>query len=303
MCNASKHLPGCQCGFGPPFPPSYRTSGVTEWAEEVIDNPILVTKGLREAAWDQVSIDEFVAQYCILKNSELPRETLITRIRELLKLRHRVAEGITYVWIKVPLYKFGAPIAKGASVEYFEGQNSVDGSGWNLKVFGIGTADTTSVTVIRSRSWIAKAGTCKIVFVPIRLQVTHIAIYDGSTLIGKGIDAQVSSLKESGDEHLRNRGCSSLDYGCCATGSKDHAETFECLLSEDTSDAIHQDRRMWETDVAHEVSVSLGKVLNVSALAKVKRTRQLGLFFNLPSGHDYRAYLAPGHLWWEYPKR
>ncbi len=111
----------------------------------------------------------------------------------------------------------------------------------------------------------------------------------------------MAPLKESGDEQLKKRGCSTLPKGTCAAGPTENADVLECLLSGDTSDAVHRDKRSWEADVAHEVSVQLGKFANVSALVRVKRTRRLELSFALPAGHDYRAYMAPGITWWERP--
>ncbi len=173
MCNAAKHSPGCQCGFGPPYPPSYTANGVTEWAEEALDNSSLVTRGLREASWDQASIAAFLARYLGLRNSDLPRNTVITSIRELLGMRRKVVESVTDDWIDVPLYRFGAPSVTGAFVEYSEGESMVGGGGWSLKVFGIGTADSTSLQVSKSRTFVAAvASSCKLVFRAVCSRVT-----------------------------------------------------------------------------------------------------------------------------------
>ena len=69
MCNAAKHPPGCDCGFGPPYPPSYSTGNVTDWSRQVVDRPDLIQRGLRESAWDEEAIDEFVQKYLELKSA------------------------------------------------------------------------------------------------------------------------------------------------------------------------------------------------------------------------------------------
>lgn len=301
MCNAAKHSPGCDCGFGPPYPPSYSLAGVTEWAEEAADNASLVTRGLREMSWDQASIDEFLARYQEIRNSDLPRKTTIDRIRKLLGIRRKVTEDVTDDWIRVPLYRFGAPPVPGSAVEYSEGESLTGGGGWKVKVFGVGSADTTSLQVSKSRTFVATAAKCKLVYVPVMMRVTRIAVYDHDRLVGRGVEAQVAPLRESGDEHLRRRGCATLPRGACTHGPTADAEVLECLLSDDDSDDVHHEHRSWEADVAHEVSVALGRFASVSALVKVKRTRRLELSFSLPAGHDYRAYLAPGVTWWERP--
>jgi hypothetical protein len=301
MCNAAKHGAGCNCGFGPPYPLSYTQAGVTEWSEEVLDNPALVTRGLSEMAWDDASIEAFLARYLELRNSDLPRNTIVSRIRELLGTRRKLETDVTEDWINVPLYRFGAPSVDGAAVEYSEGESFVGGGGWSVKVFGIGAGNTTSLQVNKSRTFVAGPGICKLVFIPIKLRVSRIAVYDGVRLVGRGIEAQVAPLRESGDEHLKRRGCRTLPKGSCTRGPAEHIDMLECLLSGDDSADIHRDQRSWDVDIAHEVSVTLMNFANVSALVSVKRTRRLELSFSLPAGHDYRAYLCPGITWWDRP--
>lgn len=303
MCNARRHPAGCACGFGPPYPPSYSATEVTEWAEEALENSSLVRRGLSEMAWDELSIEEFLVRYTAIRNSNLPRITAIDRIRELLRLRTTLEESVMEEWINVPLYRFGAPHVDGAFVEYSEGESSAEGSGWNLKVFGIGTGDTTTLVVNKSRTFVAKSGACKLVFVPVKLRVATIAVEERGRPVKRGVRAQVAPLPESGDAHLLRRGCKTLPVDACRDGPKADTELLECILSGDTSGDIHRDRRSWETDVARDVSVRLGKVVDVSALVRVRRTRRLELGFALPAGRDYRAYLSHSAAWWELPRR
>lgn len=303
MCNARRHPAGCTCGFGPPYPPSYSAAEVTEWAEEALENSSLVRRGLSEMAWDEQSIEEFLARYTALRNSNLPRRTTIDRIRQLLRLRTTIEESVTEEWINVPLYRFGAPSVEGAVVEYSEGESSTEGSGWNLKVFGIGTGNTTTLIVNKSRTFVASSGACKLVFVPIKLRVATVAIEDRGHPVKRGIRAQVAPLPESGDIHLLRRGCKTLPADACSDGPKADTELFECILSGDRSGDTHRDRRSWDTDVARDVSVSLGKFVDVSALVRIRRTRRLELGFVLPAGRDYRAYLSHNATWWELPRR
>jgi hypothetical protein len=301
MCNARRHSPGCTCGFGPPYLAPYGSAEVTEWSEEALENAELVTRGLEELDWDRDAIQEFLNRYIEILNSDLPRETMISRIRRLLRMRRIVEESVSSDWINVPLYRFGAPPVDGATVEYSEGASFTEGGLWILKVFGVGTGNTTSLHVSKSRTFVASAGTCKLVFIPIRLRVAKVAVYDRDKLIGRGVQAEVAPLKESGDEHMRRRGCKTVPREACAERPSQHLDILECILSGDTSGAIHRDRRSWEADTAREVSVQLSKYIDVSALVRVKRTRRLELAFTLPSGYYYRAYLGQSATWWEKP--
>ena len=78
-------------------------------------------------------------------------------------------------------------------------------------------------------------------------------------------------------------------------------DVVDLALAGDTSGAVHKEKRSWVTDVGWELSLPLGKLVDVSALVRVKRVRRLELVFDLPSGHDYRAYLCKGFTHWESP--
>jgi hypothetical protein len=302
MCNAKGHDDGCTCGFGPPYPPTYRPVHTTDWEEEALDDPAVAKRGLRELAWDGDAINEFLQKYEALRNSDLPRNSIVGGIRQLLGLRRKVEERFSEEWVKVPLYRFGAPPVPGASVEYAEGGSLLGGAGYDVKVLGVGTGHATTIQLSGTRTFVAKEGSCKEVYVPVKLRVAEVAVYDGDHLVGRGVEAHVLALNESGDEKLARRGCSTLPKRLRGEGPTEGAERFECLLADDTSDAVHRDTRSWEADIAHEVRVSLARFVGVSALARIKRTRRLALTFFLPSGRDYRAYLAPGVLWWERPR-
>ena len=218
-------------------------------------------------------------------------------------MRKRVVERLEEDWIKVPLYRFGAPDVPSLEVRYSEGESFVDGSGWRLKVFGVGTGATTTLQVNKSRTFVAQAGSWKQVMVPVKLIVSHIAVYERDRFIGRGCDAQVAPMPQGAakQQFLRRRICSSISRAMLGPRPEEYDDVLEFALHDDTSGAVHRDKRSWETDVAHDVSVALAKVAKVSALVNVKRTRRLQLDFALPAGHDYVAYLTPGTLWWELP--
>ena len=156
----------------------------------------------------------------------------------------------------------------------------------------------------KSRTFVADAGTWKKVFVPVKLLVYHIAIYEGDRLIGRGINAEVAPppVGAAHDHFLKKRGCKTIPQMALGDRPEEYDDVLECSFQHDTSGAVHKDKRSWETDVAEEVSVALAKVANVAALVNVKRTRRLELEFALPAGHDYLAYLGHGLLWWEHPR-
>ena len=305
MCNAAKHPPGCSCGFGPPYPPSYQIGEVTEWAEEAVDRPTLVRRGLRETGWDERAITAFAERYAALRREALPRTSRVERVRELLGMRRREVEETVIETVDVPLYRFAAPPVQGAKVEYSEGESVADGGGWSLKFFGVGTANTTSLEVAKSVTYAASGGATKQVYVPVQVRVSRVAVYEGDRLVGRGHVAAVAPPSESGDPLLQRRGVRSVDratlHGVRADGTLPYHDVVDLALAGDTTGAVHKDKRAWVTDVAREVSVSLAKAVETSALVRIKRTRRLELASELPSGHDYRAFLCNGFMYWDAP--
>jgi hypothetical protein len=252
-------------------------------------------------AWDPESIETFLHRYAAIRGAGLPRETAISRIRELLRMREKIEERAFEDWINVPLYRFGAPAIAGASVDFSEGESLLGGAGWSLKVFGIGTGHTATLQVSKARTYSAKAGTCKVVLVPVKLRVARVAILDRGRLVGRGYEAEVAATPQNADPHLHRRQCRLLPPNACAAGPAESTDTLDYALSGDTTDAVHRDRRTWEVDVAHEVSAQLKTVADVSALVRVKRTRRFELSFALPAGHDYLAHMCAGITWWVRP--
>jgi hypothetical protein len=303
MCNAKKHSPGCTCGFGPPYPPNYRITEVTAWEDVVVDHPTLVTRGLRQEGWDAQSIQTFATRFAALQREQMPRGSRVDRVRELLRLRKRVIEDTWSEVVDVPLHRFGAPPVRGARVEYSEGDTATRASGWKLNFAAVGVAASTSVEVTRAHTSVATDGAWKQVYVPVMVQVSRVAVYDGDTLVGHGHEAQVAPPSESGDPLLQKRGVRSVDGAAAmAGGNLDYHDMVDLALSGDVTGAVHKERRSWITDVAREVSIPLSKLVDVSALVRVKRTRQLELAFELPAGHDYRAYLCNGFTYWDLPR-
>jgi hypothetical protein len=121
-------------------------------------------------------------------------------------MRKRVVEETWTETVHVPLYRFGAPPVPGAKVEYSEGESIVETAGWKLKWFPVGTADSTSVEVGRTCTFVASNGAYKEVYVPIVIRVSRMAIYNGDELVGRGYEAQVAPPAESSDALLRRRG-------------------------------------------------------------------------------------------------
>lgn len=290
------------CGFGPPNPGVITVEGVTEWAEEVLNEPRLIRPGLATAGWDERGINDFIAIYEKLRGSPAPPGDIVDRVKELLGLRQQIETQVFEDSINVPLYRFGAPPIPGAEVSYSEGMSLSEGAGWIVKVFGIGTGRTTDLAINQTKTFVAESGTYKEVFAKVRLRVSKVTTFEGIRRVGSGYRAEVVLPKKKREIALRGRGCKDIDAGSCRQNMDgDEVSPLEYWFAEDSSDAIHRDERSWDQDVAKELSLKLQHVVDVGALVRIKRLRRLGLAFKLPAGHDYYGHLGQRALWWERP--
>jgi hypothetical protein len=274
----------------------------TEWAVEVLSEPWLLRQGLQDLDWEEAAIDAVVAEYNRLRGEGLSGTTLASRLKELLGNRELRIEEEWKERLKVPLYRFGAPSAKGAEVTYSEGISVTRSGGWSVKVFGVGTGHTTEMAVANHYTFSASDGACKQIFVPVPMIVQRIGVYEGGKRVGRGIRAEVEPPRSKAEISLRSRGCDTLTVSACRELPEDAAEDFlECDLRADSSRSIHVLEKRWSSDLASDLSLHLKKIIEVGPFVRVRRLRELSLRFSLPAGHDYRGHLCRGRLWWERP--
>ncbi|MEZ4423050.1 MAG: hypothetical protein R3E98_06565 [Gemmatimonadota bacterium] len=305
MCNASNHPAGCECGFGPgpPRRGSIAYGTATTWPEEIISEPWLLRRGLEDLSWDERGIEQFLSDYNALLAQDLPRPTVVGRIREMLGRRRMVVEERWRQSLEVPLYRFSAPNARGAKVTYSELYHLRKASGWSVKVFGIGTGHTREVVVAKQREFIALSGECQQVFVPIPLRLERIAVYDGRDLVGRGVRGEVDPPRNRTGT-LARRGCRTISPGLCRERPDDPAEdSVTLLLAGQKSQGIHVEERRWSSDLGADLGMNLKlkKLVDIGPFVRVRRLRELSLKFELPSGTDYLGHLCNGRLWWERP--
>jgi hypothetical protein len=279
------------------------STGSRDWAEDAVDEPWLVERGLSELNWDQGSIAQFIAEYLELKASDLGRPTVVDRIREMLGRRQIIEEDVATETVRVPLYRFSAPRAQGASVAFSEGQTFFEGGFWMLKIFGMGTADSQSLEVATVNTYVANNGECKMVFVPVRLRIARVRVEDAGIVIGHGVRAQVIPPQGRDPSFVRGRGCMTLPRRLCRGGiGETPEEDFVFEHSKDTGTAPHSVRRSWAMNVDREISLQLKAAdVEVGPVTRIRRVRQMGLEISLPPGNDYLGFRAPGGVWWEAP--
>ncbi len=108
MCNAHRHSPGCDCGFGGQ---GERYGKITygssrNWAETAVNEPWMVRRGLEDLHWDEKGVKKFLAEYSNLLRQNLGEQSLAARLKEMLGWRvMEVVEQWTET-MHVPRYRF-----------------------------------------------------------------------------------------------------------------------------------------------------------------------------------------------------
>lgn len=279
------------------------SGGSTNWAEDALDEPWLVERSLSELNWGERDIAEFVAEYLELRSSHASRPTIVRRIREMLGRRTIVEEEAWIETLRVPLYRFSAPRASGALVKFSEGEAFFRSGYWILKIFGVGTADSETLQVATTNTYVATNGECKLVFVPVRIRAARVRVEEQDVVVGHGIRAQVIRPKTKNMSFVRGRGCMTLPKGDCRSGpGQTPDEDIRFSLAGDRGAEPHTVTRRWESDVAHDVSVSLNAAgVNVGPVARVRRVHHMQIDMVMPAGYEYLGFRASGGLWWETP--
>jgi hypothetical protein len=300
MCNAWNHSPGCSCGFGEPTQGVAHITGHSEWPEDVEEEPKLLVRGLHDLGWPSTEIRAFKLDAGA--GLVAPHRNVAGRIRTLL-LQYEF-EVITE-WtetVHVPLFRFSAPSIPGAKVTYREAEATTTQASLMLKVFGVGTGASATLEVERVDSYVAEAGDCKIVVVPIRMRITHVRTLREGVFVGDGIRAEVIVPKTGNRQLLRARGCRSLSASACREPGNGALE--DQIIHDLTSDAtgsIHELERRWKLNYANEVSLMFKGVAQLGPLVRSARKSEVGLLLHLPAGYSYRAQIFRDRLLWQSP--
>lgn len=300
MCNAWNHDPGCACGFGEPAKGVAHIVSQSEWPEDVQDEPVLLRLGLRELGWGSNEIAEFIHSVDALESAVQDR---VDRIRRVLS-RYRMEEIDHHTeTIDVPIFRFSVPKVARAEITYYESESSTGERQLNLKIFGTGTGGSKTLEVERSATYLATAGDCKVVTVPIRMRVARVKTLHGNRYMGDGVRAEVVVPKAGPRQLLRGRGCKSLKDGSCREpGSDPVLDQVVHNSARDSSGAIHQVERRWAVDYTNEISLTFSKVVKFGPLVRSSRRSEVKLAFQLPSGHNYEASIHSDRLRWKIPR-
>lgn len=300
MCNAWNHSSGCACGFGEPSSGVAHVAGRSGWPEDVQSEPRLLKRGLRELGWASGEIERFAD--LSLDTAPMAGDGIAQRVRRnLLGYKLEVLDERTET-VHVPVFRFSAPRIARAQVVYRESETNAAGLQFLLKVFGVGTGDSTDLEVERLNQYVADAGECKVVVIPLRMHIARVRTLRRGNKVGEGIRAEVIVPKAGPRQMLRERGCRTIRRSLCREqGGGEPDEEVAQDLSGDASGALHEVTRRWAVDYTHEVDLAFKGTVSLGPLVRSTRKSEVVISLRLPSGHSYRASIFRDRLWWESP--
>ncbi len=298
MCNGLNHQPGCECGFGPPYPGSIELISSTTWTEESADNKAAFIRRLNDLNLPSPWLRSFLREYNSIRMLPELEDSISERIKKIVgRLEYRVEETTT-IPINIPLFKLHSPSVKNAKVLYRE-SNVPTKRGWFVTVFGTGTGDTKTVKVSYDPDFMSERGRCVQIFVPIVLRVQLIGVYKLDKLQSRGIRAEIEGLKEEGT--LRKRGQEILPKEECADkGALGDHITENFALSDLNNTKVKKFSRALTFNAARTIRLYLERFnLSFHTLAAIEHDQSLELDFELPGNHDYQLCFNSAGLHWD----
>lgn len=300
MCNGHRHQPGCDCGFGPPYPGNVSMVDETQWIEELAADPTALPRRLRPLGLERWDYERLRGEYERARTVPVGADvSLLDRIRHVFQGLSFETEEQQRIVVEVPLYRLHSPRVRGARVTYSEGRAVASGASWRVRVFGLGPGATRTVQVSYSKGFASAAGQCKEIFVPLELEFERIVVQERGHHLSRGMRVQVRTLDEP--KALRTRGAKTYPPDQCQARHRPgecEADTF--LLASDLSDEPSTGEHRWSSDVARDVGLQLSPFgIGVEALAQVRSTTHFLLVYTLPPGHDYVSLREPGAIYWQ----
>lgn len=308
MCNGNGHIPGCDCGFGPkegasdPVPRArsrrefqgrVRRGKRTSWWDQAVEDADVLKKGLSQACIDRYVIDKTVRAY--QKDKSQPASTqdkkkrLINLLKEFMGVRKCKIEKTKTKTIKVPLFTFGAPSVDRSKVIYEEKTDFAETRGWvvSLVVPGIGMGSSQEFKTTFACQFSCECGEFKTIFVPVRIRVSKLGIYERGTRVDDG----GLRITAEGGKSARNyrRGIESCKEADCRGFLE--SEVNEFLLSGNKKKNIS--KYTDQLSRAEPIDISIGlDILGVKTAlqARVSLQKEIKLEYDLPGGYDYQLY-------------
>lgn len=315
MCNAMNHEQPCNCGFGPyeenpgdPVPHVPRGGKFQgrvhkgerkSWGDEAIRDFDVLRKGLQEVSSDETMARKTIRAFRkhgfplskrkIDRMDDEEKKDIRKLFKRLLGIRRFKIEKTKTMTVRVPLFTFSAPAVKNSKVTYEETTDFTKAQGWiiSLIIPGVGMGASQEFKTQFSCTFACQAGGMKTVFVPIRLRINKMGIYENGTRIG---DGGLRVTAEGGKaERNYTRGVKECNPDECEGYSNYLIDEFPYFY--DNPEDIEKSAHVLSTRKPKEISIGLNVLGHQTSLkAQISLEKRVRLEYNLPGGYDYFLY-------------
>jgi hypothetical protein len=226
-------------------------------------------------------------------------ESARRRIREILGMQEYRVEKASTQEVRIPLFWLISPPVTGSKTSYKNKTTDKQTSTWSVTVFGTGMGATQSVELTYSSEFRCSNGDCKLIFLPAKIEVHLVGVYEHGRRISGGLRAEMAAVTE---DQIINSGVASLPVSDSLQAlSEAQLEREQFPLSADTSDETHVYTRTLGSGSEFEFSAGIEVFgLKANPKAKIESKSETELAFQLPAGHDYmlkRTRNGSG-IWW-----
>jgi hypothetical protein len=238
--------------------------------------------GSNPDAYEEVSREEHEKKY----------RDAVSAVRRVLGMRRMRVLERTVQQVNLPLFVLASPPVPGSRVTFTEAQMAYVMGGWTINVFGTGAGADVKVRLQSSGSFVAQEGARKRVFLPAKVAVSRIGVYEGRRKVGEGRRVEVEEANENAVVEVID-----ADEG---VELDDASLAMRYPLSGDPSGdvATYELEAAFAMKTDLEIGIDAFKV-KAKLRAEIYRERTATLKFELPSGHDYefRYSKSPSGVW------
>jgi len=305
MCNAWNHSPGCDCGFGPPYPWKIEVGPRISWSQQAVRSRRYYRKALAQMGLGISTIEEELNSYSaegfpissrawrrLSKNARRSRLSIFDRLFSRYHLEESDYEDRE---VDIPIFLLHSSRTqqekKGerntftkAKVEFLRQESVTAATVWSVRLFGFGPSSTQSFTIEHNDHFYSEYGACKLIRLPVTLRLTRLDILKDGQLISTILRVEPSPRMERVIIHA---GAKLLAESKCTTARPSASKKPE-LYPYINEPNIASPSKKFESGKEHAFSEGI-EAFNLEGKfrAEIHRATTLTLMYTLPGGFNY----------------
>jgi hypothetical protein len=226
-------------------------------------------------------------------------KSLVDKLRAFIGQQAFVVESTAKKQMEVPLFLLRSPDVRGSKVTYSEALSEGTEGTWGVKILGTGMGGTTAFKVQHSATFESSDGDAKLIFVPVTLVVSKVAVYKKGKFLSRGLRCEMEKPDRT---KPFNKRVSLIAPQIAATQLTRANIEGKCFPAAWRTVIQQSDLQPGVARIDQCGSNFRNRAFDLATTTKaaIKQERKVTISFELPGGHDYRLKpLADSHgIWW-----